>query len=38
MNPLEVKIQKKETDSESACSEDSASFYKIKIKGLQVKL
>jgi hypothetical protein len=30
--------QKHETDSEPACSEDSADFYKIKIKGLQVKL
>jgi hypothetical protein len=29
---------KKEKDSESACSEDSASLYEIKIKGLHAKL
>jgi hypothetical protein len=29
---------KKEIDSESACSEDSASLFKIKIRGLQAQL
>jgi hypothetical protein len=32
------KNSKNEVDSESACSEDSASLFEIKIKGLQVKL
>jgi hypothetical protein len=35
---VEAKFEKDEIDSESACSEDSASLFKIKIKGLQVKL
>jgi hypothetical protein len=30
--------KKNEIDSGSACSEDSASLFKIKIKGLQTKL
>ncbi len=39
MNPLKAKINfKKRKDSESACSEDSASLYEIKIEGLQAKL
>jgi hypothetical protein len=31
-------LKKNEIDSESACSEDSASLFKIKMEGLQVKL
>jgi hypothetical protein len=38
LNPLEAKLKKNEIDSESACSEDSASLYKIKIGHLQAKL
>jgi hypothetical protein len=39
LKPLEAKIRKKkEIDSESACSEDSASLFEIKIEGLQAKL
>ncbi len=30
--------KKTEIDSESACSEDSASFFKIQIEGLHAKL
>ncbi len=32
MNPLEAKIKKSEIDSESECSEDSASLSKLKLE------
>jgi hypothetical protein len=31
-------LKKKKKDSESACSEDSASLFRIQIEGLQAKL
>jgi hypothetical protein len=30
LNPLEAKFEKNKIDSESACSDDSASLHKIK--------
>jgi hypothetical protein len=37
VSPLKAKIQKNKIESESACSEDSVSLYKIEIGHLQAK-